>query len=58
MYTLIGLTVISIFWCLPQGLMSAELSLMTKANGGGVIWVVLSISHLTSHRFNEHLETL
>eukprot|EP01126_Amoeba_proteus_P022655 TRINITY_DN2284_c0_g1_i5.p1 TRINITY_DN2284_c0_g1~~TRINITY_DN2284_c0_g1_i5.p1 ORF type:complete len:411 (+),score=44.90 TRINITY_DN2284_c0_g1_i5:339-1571(+) len=30
---------IAFLWCLPQALMSAELALMTKANGGNIVWV-------------------
>jgi len=36
MFTLLT---ISIFWSLPQALMSAELSLMMNVNGGNVLWV-------------------
>ena len=37
--TLITIVGISIFWSLPQALMSAELSLMMEVNGGNVVWV-------------------
>eukprot|EP01126_Amoeba_proteus_P062605 TRINITY_DN8539_c0_g2_i2.p1 TRINITY_DN8539_c0_g2~~TRINITY_DN8539_c0_g2_i2.p1 ORF type:complete len:334 (+),score=54.44 TRINITY_DN8539_c0_g2_i2:112-1113(+) len=37
--TTVLVCVLIVFWCLPQGLMAAELALLTKANGGGILWV-------------------
>jgi amino acid transporter len=36
--TIVGLCLIVLFWCIPQALVSAELSLLTGSNGGAIVW--------------------
>jgi amino acid transporter len=43
LYVISALIFVSLVWCLPQALFSAELSLMIPENGGCVIWVRIVI---------------
>ena len=38
-YVMAGLALIVLLWCIPQALMSAELSLLCGANGGSIVWI-------------------
>ena len=38
-YAMVGLAGIVLLWCIPQALVSAELSLLCGANGGSIVWI-------------------
>ncbi len=45
LFACIALFALPFFWCLPQALMSAEMSLMNDINGGNIVWYTLRKSH-------------
>eukprot|EP00899_Mesostigma_viride_P019846 jgi/Mesvir1/27863/Mv07532-RA.1 len=38
-YTLLGMLVLGVLWCVPTALMTAEMSCMMPENGGQILWV-------------------